>query len=66
MRPDETNNPSLRYRSRLEDAFGQSKKADKTDAVIKQEIIKQSITSYTGSCPCPYSVDSVNGAGGRY
>jgi len=24
---------------------------------IRQDIIKQSIASYKGSCPCPYSVD---------
>jgi hypothetical protein len=29
----------------------------KTDAQIKQEIIKASIASYRGSCPCPYSTD---------
>jgi hypothetical protein len=44
----------------LATAFGQSTKTDKpskTDAEVKQEIIKQSIASYKGSCPCPYSVD---------
>jgi hypothetical protein len=29
----------------------------KTDAQTKQEIIKASIASYRGSCPCPYSTD---------
>ena len=39
-------------------AWGQqSKKAEKTDAEIMQEIIKESISSYRGSCPCPYNVD---------
>jgi hypothetical protein len=38
-------------------AAGQTKKTAKTDAEIKQEIIKQSIASYRGSCPCPYNVD---------
>ena len=38
-------------------AAGQTKKAAKTNAEIKQEIIKQSIASYRGSCPCPYNVD---------
>ena len=39
-------------------AWGQqSKKAEKTDAEIKQEIIKDSIATYRGSCPCPYNVD---------
>lgn len=32
--------------------FGQTKKAEKTDAQINQEIIKQSIEGYKGSCPC--------------
>ncbi len=29
----------------------------KTDAEIKQAIIKVSIASYRGNCPCPYNVD---------
>jgi len=29
----------------------------KTDAEIKQLIIKESIAAYKGSCPCPYSTD---------
>jgi hypothetical protein len=41
-------------------ATAQTKKAAKTDAEIKQEIIKQSIASYRGSCPCPYNVDRAN------
>ena len=28
-----------------------------TDAQIRQEMIRQSIASYSGSCPCPYSTD---------
>lgn len=32
-------------------AWGQS------DAQIRQRLIRQSIASYPGSCPCPYSVD---------
>ena len=35
----------------------QAKKADKMDAQIKQEMIRVSIASYRGSCPCPYNVD---------
>ena len=35
----------------------QAKKAEKADAEIKQAIIKESIASYRGSCPCPYNVD---------
>ena len=46
-------------------AVGQAKKAEKTDAEIKQEIIKQSIASYKGSCPCPYSVDRAGRMCGR-
>ena len=36
----------------LAHAFGQAKKAEKTDAQIKQTIIKESIAAYKGSCPC--------------
>jgi hypothetical protein len=44
-------------------AWGQqSKKTEKTDAEIKQEIVKASIASYRGSCPCPYNVDRATGA----
>jgi hypothetical protein len=28
-----------------------------TDAQIKQRLIRQSIASYPGSCPCPYNTD---------
>ena len=38
-------------------AFSQAE-STKTDAQIRQEMIKQSIASYRGSCACPYSVDS--------
>ena len=38
-------------------ASGQARKDNKTDAEIRQEIIKQSIASYRGSCPCPYNTD---------
>jgi len=46
-------------------AAGQTKKAAKTDAEIKQEIIKQSIASYKGTCPCPYNVDRAGRMCGR-
>ena len=36
---------------------GQTRKAAKTDAEIKQAIIDESIASYRGSCPCPYNSD---------
>jgi hypothetical protein len=32
-------------------------KPEKTDAVIKQAIIGQSIANYVGNCPCPYNRD---------
>ena len=38
-------------------AWGQQSKSGKTDAEIRQEIIKESIASYRGNCPCPYNVD---------
>lgn len=37
-------------------ALGQTKTA-KTDAEIKQEIIRDSIAGYKGNCPCPFSKD---------
>jgi hypothetical protein len=40
----------------LSTAFGQST-VQKSDADIKQAIIKESISSYRGSCPCPYNTD---------
>ena len=46
-------------------AGGQTTKAPKTDAKIRQEIIKQSIAGYKGSCPCPYSVDRAGRMCGR-
>lgn len=37
-----------------------------TDAQVRERIVQQSIASYSGSCPCPYSV-ARNGSrcGGR-
>jgi|SRR5215813_4234323 len=46
-------------------AAAQTTKAAKTNAEIRQEIIKQSIASYKGSCPCPYSVDRAGRMCGR-
>jgi hypothetical protein len=31
--------------------------AAQTDAQLKQRLIRESIASYPGSCPCPYNVD---------
>jgi len=36
-----------------------------TDAQIKQGIIKLSIASYAGSCPCPYHTDRAGRSCGR-
>lgn len=43
-----------------------SSQQNMSDAQVKQAIIRQSITSYSGSCPCPYSI-ARNGSrcGGR-
>jgi len=47
-------------------AFSQSKSTKaKTDAEIKQEIIKDSIAKYKGNCPCPYNVDRAGHSCGR-
>ncbi len=37
--------------------WGQTNKAVKTDAEIRQAIINESIAKYRGSCPCPYNTD---------
>lgn len=31
--------------------------AQRSDAQIRQEIIRQSIAAYPGNCPCPYNTD---------
>lgn len=36
-----------------------------SDAAIKQRIIRESIASYPGSCPCPYSTDRAGRSCGR-
>ena len=36
---------------------GQPALAAPSDAQIKQAIIKESIDSYPGNCPCPYNTD---------
>jgi len=45
-------------------AASQTTKA-KTDAEIKQAIIKQSISSYRGNCPCPYNTDKAGRSCGK-
>ncbi len=37
-------------------AFGGAAAAQ-TDAQVKQRLIRQSTAAYSGSCPCPYSID---------
>lgn len=44
--------------------FAQTK-SKPTDLEIKQLLIKQSIAAYSGSCPCPYSVDRAGRSCGR-
>jgi hypothetical protein len=42
-----------------------SAKSAKTDAAISQEIVRSSIASYSGSCPCPYNTDRAGRSCGR-
>jgi len=46
-------------------AWGQTAKSGKSDAEIKQEIIRESIAGYSGSCPCPYNRDRAGRSCGR-
>jgi len=39
--------------------------AQRSDAQIRREIIRQSIASYPGSCPCPYNTDRAGRSCGR-
>ena len=36
---------------------GATAEKEKSDKEIKKELIRQSIASYSGSCPCPYNTD---------
>jgi hypothetical protein len=45
--------------------FAQSAPAAKTDAQIKDEIVRLSIASYSGSCPCPFNRDRAGRSCGR-
>jgi hypothetical protein len=36
-----------------------------TDAQIRQAIIRQSLSSYPGNCPCPYNTDRIGRSCGR-
>jgi hypothetical protein len=44
---------------------GVARSTAKTDAQIKQELIRQSILSYAGSCPCPYNTDRAGRSCGK-
>jgi hypothetical protein len=46
-------------------AWGQTAKPTKSDAEIKQQIVRESIASYSGSCPCPYNTDRAGRSCGR-
>ena len=37
----------------------------RTDAEVRQLIIRESLLSYSGNCPCPYNTDSAGGNCGR-
>lgn len=39
--------------------------SDLSDDQVKQQMINQSIASYSGSCPCPYSTASNGSRCGR-
>lgn len=36
-----------------------------TDSAIRQKIVRASISSYPGNCPCPYNVDRAGRSCGR-
>jgi hypothetical protein len=44
---------------------GQTSKPSKSDAQIRDQIIKASVNGYSGSCPCPYNVDRAGKRCGR-
>ena len=46
-------------------APAKSTKPTKSDAQITQEIIKSSVASDAGSCPCPYNTDRAGRSCGR-
>src|ERR1700683_2887196 len=49
----------------LTSAWGGAKDQAKTDDEIKQELIRESIAAYPGTCPCPYNVDRAGHKCGR-
>lgn len=46
-------------------AVGAVGSEEKTDQEIKQELIRESISRYSGSCPCPYNTDRAGRRCGR-
>jgi hypothetical protein len=45
--------------------FGVQAEAAPSDAAIRQAIIRESIASYPGNCPCPYNTDRAGRSCGR-
>ena len=39
--------------------------ADASDAEVRQQMVDESIASYSGNCPCPYNVDRAGRSCGR-
>lgn len=46
-------------------ATSYAKEAQLTDKLVKKAIIRESIASYPGNCPCPYSVARNGSSCGR-
>ena len=46
-------------------ASGQAGPAHPSDAEIRQRMIRESIESYPGNCPCPYNTDRAGRSCGR-
>jgi len=46
-------------------SFSAMAKSDLSDDQVKQQMINQSIASYSGSCPCPYNTASNGSRCGR-
>ena len=46
-------------------SFSATAKSNLSDAKIKQQMINQSIASYSGTCPCPYNIASNGSRCGR-
>ena len=45
--------------------LAQNTESRSDDAAIKQAIIRESISSYSGSCPCPYNRDRAGRSCGK-